>query len=67
LPDEDAELLVRILLPGNTVELRSRVVWVKSKATKQGLADFGVEFLDTLAERQDKLGRFFPQVNAIDD
>jgi hypothetical protein len=66
LPDEGAELLVKILLPGTTIELPSRVVWVKSKAKKLRLADFGVKFLDSLSERQSKLEKFFPQVNAVD-
>ena len=65
LPDEGVELLVKILLPGTTIELPSRVVWVESKAQKRRLADFGVEFLDGLSERQRKLGRFFPQVSAV--
>ena len=66
LPAEGAELLVKILLPGSSIELRSRVAWVKSKANKQGLADFGVEFLDSLSERQDKLARFITRSNAVE-
>ena len=60
-------MLVRILLPGTTIELPSKVVWVKSKADKYGLADFGMEFLDSFRERQDKLAKFFPQHNAVED
>lgn len=52
LPPEGTELLVTIRLLGKTIELRSRVVRVKSKAKEPGLAKFGVEFLDTLQERQ---------------
>jgi c-di-GMP-binding flagellar brake protein YcgR len=64
LPAE--ELAVSILLPGSSIKLSSRLVWTNSKANKGGLADFGVEFLDSLSERQEKLTRFFPQHNAIE-
>lgn len=67
LPTEGAGLLVKIFLPGNTIELPSSVVWAKSKSMKHGLADFGVECLDSFPERQTKLGRFFPQHNAVED
>ena len=67
LPAGGSELQVKILLPGNTTQLPSTVVWVKSKAKNQGLADFGIEFLDRLAERQNKLDRFFPQHNIVED
>jgi hypothetical protein len=58
---------LEILLPWKTIELRSRVVWVKPAAEKKGTADFGVEFLDTLSERQEKLADFLPQSNAVED
>ena len=61
LPAQDAELLVKILLPWKRIELLSKVVWVKSTSNASALADFGVEFLDTLSERQDKLAEFFPK------
>jgi len=38
---------------------------VKSDVKEPVLADFGVEFLDTLHERQEKLADFFPKSNAI--
>jgi c-di-GMP-binding flagellar brake protein YcgR len=66
LPAEGAELQVAILLPGSSIKLTSRVVWVRTKARKLGLADFGIEFLDSLSERQGKLARFVPQHNAIE-
>ena len=65
LPAEGTELLVTIRHPWKTIELPSRVVWVKSDAKEPGPAHFGVEFLDTLAERRNKLADFFPKSNAI--
>jgi len=65
LPAEGAKLAVSVLLQGSSIKLPSRVVWVNSKARKLGLADFGVEFLDSLMERQSKLARFLPQVNSV--
>jgi hypothetical protein len=67
IPVEGALLLLTILLPGSTVELSARVAWVSTRAKKLGLADFGVEFLDGLTERQEKLARFIPQHNAVED
>ena len=67
LSAQGAELLVTILLPWKRIELRSKVVWVKSEAKQRGLADFGVEFLGTLHERQEKLAEFFPKSNTIRD
>ncbi|MGW8179169.1 MAG: PilZ domain-containing protein [bacterium] len=67
LPTEGAKLQVEILLPWKTIELRSRVMWVNPGAEKKETADFGVEFLDTLSERQQKLADFLPQSNAIED
>ena len=67
LPAEGAELAVNILLSGSSIKLPARVAWVNSKASKLGLADFGVKFLDALSERQAKLARFFPQVNWVED
>jgi c-di-GMP-binding flagellar brake protein YcgR len=66
LPAEGAELAVSILLAGSSINLPSRVVWVASKGSKQGLADFGVEFLDSLSERQEKLARFLPNTNTVE-
>ena len=60
VPAQGAESLVTILLSWKKIELRSKVVWVKS-AKEPGLADFGVEFLDSLTERQDKLVDFIPK------
>jgi c-di-GMP-binding flagellar brake protein YcgR len=67
LPAEGAELAVSILLAGSSIKLPARVVWVNSKASKLGLADFGVEFLESFPERQGKLARFIPQHNAVED
>ena len=67
LPAAGAELLVKILLPGSTIELLARVVRLGSKAEKRGLADFAVEFLNSLEERQSKLARFIPQHNAVEN
>jgi hypothetical protein len=61
LPAQGAELLVKIVVPGKTVELRSRVAWVKSAANMTALADFGVEFMGSLSERKDKLSDFLPE------
>jgi c-di-GMP-binding flagellar brake protein YcgR len=66
-PTQGTELLVTIRLPWKMIELRSRVVWVKSDTKEPGLADFGVEFLDTLEQRQEKLAEFFPKSNAVED
>ena len=65
-PTQGSELLVTILLPRNVIELPSRVVWVKSEPEKRGLADFGVEFLDSLPVRQEKLPEFFPRPSTTD-
>lgn len=67
LPAENDRMLVKILLPGSSFELPSRVVWTESKAKKLGPADFGVEFLDKLSDRQSKLSRFLIQRNAVED
>jgi len=61
LPAEGAELLVKICLPGRTIELRAKVVWVKSDANASAIANFGVEFLDPLSQRLAKLADFFPK------
>jgi c-di-GMP-binding flagellar brake protein YcgR len=66
LPAQGTELLLTIRLPGKIVELRSRVVWTKLDTKEPGLADFGVEFLDSLQVRQEKLAQFFPQSNTIE-
>ena len=65
LPAEGTEFLVTIPLSWKRTELPSGVVWVKSEAKGPSLADFGVEFLDTLHERQIKLADFFPRSNTI--
>ena len=67
VPAKGTKLQVEILLPWKTIELRSRVVWVKPVAEKKGTADFGVEFLETLSERQQKLADFLPRRNPIDE
>ena len=67
LPAEGTELLVTIRLLLKTIELPSRVVWVKTDAKEPGLADFGVGFLDTPDERQNKLEEFFPKSNKVED
>ncbi len=64
-PAEGTDLLVLILLPWRKIELPSRVVWTKSRTKKRGLADFGVEFLGSLSERQNKLAEFFPKANTL--
>jgi len=66
LPVEGTELLVTLRHPWNTIKLRSRVAWVKSAAKEPGLAEFGVEFLDSLGERQEQLAAFFPKPNTIE-
>ena len=65
LPPEGTELLLTTRHTWKAAELRSKVVWVKSEAKEPGLADFGVEFLDTLRERQEKLATFIPKTNTI--
>ena len=67
LPTQGAELLVTIRLPWKMVKLRSRVVWAKSDTKEPGLAEFGVEFLGTLSERQERLAEFFPKSNTVED
>ena len=67
LPTKDTELLLTTRLPWMMVELRSNVVRVKSGAKERGLAEFGVEFLGTLNERQEKLAYFFPKCNTFED
>ena len=64
LPSQGAELLVTMRLPWKTIQLRSKVVWVKSEAKEPGLADFGVEFLDALHVRQEQLAGLFPKHKA---
>jgi len=66
LPAEGTEVLVTIRHPGKTIKLRSRVVWVKSAANASALADFGVEFLGTLYERQQELADFFRLPDTIE-
>lgn len=61
IPAEGTELLLEIRLPGKTIELQSRVMWVKSAANASAIANFGVEFLEPLSERQVKLADFFPK------
>ena len=61
VPAQGVELVITILLSWKKIELRSKVVWVKSGAKEPGLANFGVEFLDSLTERQDKLEDFIPK------
>ena len=57
LPETGSELLVTIRLPWSTIDLKSKVAWVKSKGKKSGLADFGVEFLGTRRDIEGKLAR----------
>jgi hypothetical protein len=67
LPTEGKKLQLEILLPWKTIKLRAKVVWVRPAAEKKVTADFGVEFLDTLSERQEKLADFLPQSNVVED
>ena len=60
LPANGTELLLTTRHNWEAVALRSRVAWVKS-AEGLGLADFGVEFLDTLYERHEQLADFLPK------
>jgi len=66
LPTQGAELLLTIRLPWKMIEPRSRVMWVKSHTKEPGLAEFGVEFLGTSEQRQDKLAEFFPKSNTVE-
>ena len=50
LPEAATELLLTIRLPWSTIEMKSRVVWVKPDPKSSGLSDFGVEFLGSLPE-----------------
>lgn len=43
------------------IELESRIVWVKSEANDQGLAEFGGEFTEARQEIQKKLKGFSPR------
>jgi len=61
LPAQGTELLVEIGSSWNKIQLRSRVVWVEPEGQKRGYAQFGVQFLGTLPERQQKLANFFPK------
>jgi len=58
LPANGTELLLTTRHNWEAVALQSRVAWVKS-GKGSGLADFGVEFLGTLYERQEQLAGFF--------
>ena len=66
LPTPSAELLLNMYLPSESIEFPSRTAWTRAKNKKNGLADFGVEFLGSLPERKIKLGRFFPQSNTVE-
>ena len=46
------------------IELRSRVVWINSRSEEDGPATFGVEFLDALEARKEKIRVFFPKYYA---
>ena len=67
LPAQGTELLVEIGLSWDRIQLRSRVVWVEPEGQKRGYAQFGVDFLGTLQERQAKLAKFLPKYNIAED
>ena len=67
LPSLGTELLVTLGHTWKNLQLRSRVVWAKSDTKEPGLANFGVEFLDSLYVRQEKLAYFFPKCNTFED
>jgi hypothetical protein len=54
-------MLVTIRPTWNRIQLHSRVVWVEPEGQKRGYAQFGVEFLGSLQERQGKLAYFLPK------
>lgn len=66
LPAAGTELLVTIRHPWKTIKLKSKVVWVKSVIDVSVLADFGVEFMGTLYERQQQLANFFPPPDTLE-
>ena len=43
------------------IELRSRVVWINSRSEEDGPATYGVEFVDALEARKEKIRVFFPK------
>ena len=55
------EMLVTIGPRWNRIQLHSRVVWVEPEGQKRGYAQFGVEFLGSLQERQGRLAYFLPK------
>jgi hypothetical protein len=59
--------LVEIGSSWNRIQLRSRVVWVETEGQKQGYAQFRVEFLGTLQERQEELASLFPKYLLAED
>lgn len=61
VPAEGLEMLVTIRPVKERVQLRAKVVWVGNKGLERGPASFGVEFVGTLQERQDKIRTFFPK------
>jgi len=58
LPANGTELLLTTRHNWEAVALRSKVVWVKSAENASALADFGVELLGTLYDRQKQLADF---------
>ena len=61
LPTEGSEMEVTIRPVNEKVQLRSKVVWISAQGMERGPANFGVEFLGSLQERQDKIRKFFPK------
>jgi len=64
LPTSGMELTITIRPMKEKIELRSKVVWVNSKSEEHGPATFGVEFLDALEARKEKIRAFFPKYYA---
>ena len=61
LPSPGTELLVTMGHTWKNLQLRSRVAWSKPEGQNRGYAQFGVEFLDSLHVRQEKLADFLPK------
>jgi Tfp pilus assembly protein PilZ len=61
LPEAETELLLTIRLPWSTIEMKSRVVWVKPDTKSSGLSDFGVEFLGSHHDIRSKLSKVIPE------
>ena len=65
LPSEGLELLVIMRPRVESIELPSKVAWVKSEGQETGLAEFGVEFLGPRHGIEERLKAFFPRYHAL--